>query len=759
MEEKRKLNRYFKLIVIAWTFLIAIMISIFTWHAIKEKNIWLHNETLAIHNIDLSIRHWASSHGGVYVPVTATTQPNEHLGHVPERDIVTQSGTQLTLMNPAFILRELHSDFERDYGVSAHITSMKPLRPENKPDEWEKKALAKLEKDNLSEIAEFSNIDGKKYYRLIIPLFTDKNCLKCHAHQGYIEGDIRGGISVSVPTKKYDQAATNRIIWYWATLLILWTIGIVGAYYSKKRISKAIMQLVENSEILTESEAKFRTLFETSPVPQIIISAKDATIFDYNTAFSNAFSFGIKELVGKKADNIGFWSFENRNEFVMKILKEGYINNYEIHYSVAGVKQTGLLSASRVRLGKDNCIIGMLVDITERKRLENELRISKEKAIEADHLKTAFLANMSHEIRSPMNGIIGFAGLLSDENLSGDKKNQYVEIIQNNSKQLLNLINDIIDIAKIEAGQIQINTSLENINQIINELNTRFTYEKRKQKKSKIALVKHTALEDEECFFFFDRLRVQQVMSNLINNALKFTEQGTIEFGYNVTPGFIEFFVSDTGIGITTEKQNLIFERFRQANENIAKVHGGTGLGLAICKGLIELMGGKIWVESELEKGSTFRFTIPSKVSLDNITVPEELENINLNTEDLTNQNILIVEDIEYNRILMNEYLENTGANLIFATDGHETIEKLKETPKIDIVLLDIQLPDTNGFELLKEIKIHHPAAQIIAQTAYALAGDRKKLLDAGFDFYLSKPIKQDVLLSTLLNVVRNCVN
>jgi PAS domain S-box-containing protein len=759
MEEKRKINKYFRLFFVAWTCLILIMITVFTWHALKEKDVWMYNEAIAIHNIDLSIRHWASGHGGVYVPVDDKTQPNKYLGHVLEKDIVTPNGTHLTLMNPAYILRQLHSDFERDYGVAAHITSLKPLRPENKPDVWETKALIILEKDNLQEFDDYSKIDGKRYYRLMVPLKIERSCLKCHAEQGYIEGDLRGGISVSLPTKKYDVAANNRIAWYSVTLLLLWIIGIIGARHSKRRIIRDILQIVENSDVLSESEAKFRTLFETSPVPQIIFNSKDATILDYNTAFANAYSFGQKELIGKKADNVGFWSFENRNEFVLKILKEGFVNNYEIHFSVAGIKQTGLLSASKVLLGKDNCIIGMLVDITERKRLENEIIHSKERAIESDHLKTEYLANMSHEIRSPMNGIIGFAGLLGDDNITSEKKNQYIEIIQNNSKQLLNLINDIIDIAKIEAGQIQLSTSLENINQLMNELDTRFTFEKRKQKKGKLSLIKNTGLEDEESFFFIDRLRVQQIMSNLINNALKFTEQGCIEFGYTVSGGFIEFYVADSGIGIGDDKQKLIFERFRQANENIAKIHGGTGLGLAICRGLVELMGGRIWVESEPEKGSCFKFTVPSKVSLDNIVVPGESTQIELKEEDLTNQNILIVEDIEYNRLLMNEYLENTGATLIFAADGKETIDKLKQTPKIDIVLLDIQLPDTNGYELIKEIRNYHPDAQVVAQTAYALSGDRKKAIDAGFNYYLAKPIKQDVLLSILLNIVRNSVN
>ncbi len=267
----------------------------------------------------------------------------------------------------------------------------------------------------------------------------------------------------------------------------------------------------------------------------------------------------------------------------------------------------------RTERGEPAKIIGIHSNINERKKLEENLRLAKEKAEESDRLKSAFLANMSHEIRTPMNGIIGFADLLGKENLTVEKRDKYIKVIKNSAAQLLQIINDVLDISKIEAGLMTITPAMFNVNALMDELKLIFEQQLTEKNKS-IMLVKlkcKKELDDDKANIYSDRFRIQQVLSNLLSNAIKFTEKGSIEFGYSLQNNQILFYVKDTGIGIDSEHQQVIFERFRQVDIETSRKYGGTGLGLSIAKGLVELLGGSIWLESELGKGSTFYFSIP----------------------------------------------------------------------------------------------------------------------------------------------------
>ena len=264
--------------------------------------------------------------------------------------------------------------------------------------------------------------------------------------------------------------------------------------------------------------------------------------------------------------------------------------------------------------GEFEGLVTIINDISANINAQNELVKAKELAEESDRLKSAFLANMSHEIRTPMNGIIGFSGLLSKDNLSEEKRSNYVRIIQNSTTQLLTIITDILDVSKIEAGLLSIYEQKFNLNDMFDELHAQFEIEKKQKFKEEIELKIHKGLENIEAEIFSDRARIYQVISNLIGNAIKFTEKGTIEFGYKViNKEKIIFFVKDTGIGIDREKQSIIFERFRQVDDSTNRKYGGTGLGLAICKGLVSLLGGKIWVESNPGSGSVFYFSLNYK--------------------------------------------------------------------------------------------------------------------------------------------------
>jgi PAS domain S-box-containing protein len=408
--------------------------------------------------------------------------------------------------------------------------------------------------------------------------------------------------------------------------------------------------------------------------------------------------------------------------------------------------------ALRDENGKAMRLIGTILDITQQQKIEEELILSREKAVEADNLKSTFLANMSHEIRTPMNGILGFSELLKSDDSGPEERANYIDIIRQSGKQLMNIINDILDISKIEVGQIQINEENTSVNHILDELLVLF---KPDAVDKGIELRLHKELEDYESVIRTDSVRLRQILSNLINNAIKFTKKGYVEFGYILVPECdeqtknkipcIQFFVSDTGIGIPKNKREIIFDRFRQSDESHTRKFGGTGLGLAISKGFVELLGGKIWHESEENKGSTFYFTIPYKVG--------EHDKIQRIEEKFAEQyhwdkyKVLIVEDDDVSFRYMSKVLEKTGIDIVRAVTGLEAIDLCKANSGFNLVLMDIQLPGINGYEATKRIRELNPDIPVIAQTAHALAEDRKKSIDVGCNDFITKPIKRNVLL------------
>jgi PAS domain S-box-containing protein len=379
------------------------------------------------------------------------------------------------------------------------------------------------------------------------------------------------------------------------------------------------------------------------------------------------------------------------------------------------------------------------------KIINDELKASKEKAEESDQLKSAFLANMSHEIRTPMNAILGFSTLIRNRVLSDEKRKDYLELINSNCRQLLRIISDIIDISKIEAGQISIFNKNFSLNKALYDLFLSFNSQIGAMKKPIQVLLK-TGLSNEESSIYNDKVRIEQILANLISNAIKFTDQGIIEFGYYIDRrSDIIFYVKDNGIGMTQKEQAVIFDRFRQVSSSYNKLYGGTGLGLSISKGLAEKLGGTIWVESEVDKGSTFYFNVPYKPGIKAERPPHIEYTTNYNWKGKT---ILIAEDEEVNFNLLETIISPTNADILRAKNGIEAIDICCNNPKIDLVLMDIKMPDMNGFDATKRIKSIRKELIIIAQTAYAMSVDEDNCLRAGCDDYISKPLSIDDLLN-----------
>ncbi|UCH13614.1 MAG: PAS domain S-box protein [Bacteroidales bacterium] len=387
-------------------------------------------------------------------------------------------------------------------------------------------------------------------------------------------------------------------------------------------------------------------------------------------------------------------------------------------------------------------------DITSKKFYETELIKAKEKAEESDRLKSAFLANMSHEIRTPMNGILGFSKML-EENLLVEKRKQYINYVNSSVNQLLSIINDIIDFSKIEAGQLGINMNEFNLNNLIDDLYAQFESERIAQGKNNLELSFSKRLDDSDCHIKGDVVRIKQVLSNLLNNAIKFTHEGKVEFGCElVNHDTVKIFVKDTGIGITKSKQKIVFEKFRQEDESFTRQYGGTGLGLAISKGLIELMGGEIGVESDKSKGSLFYFTMPYKRS---DQVSKEVSIVDSDEEyDWSNKTILIVEDDLMGCEYLKEIMEPTNVKILLVENGLEAINKVKSNKNINLVLMDLRIPKMDGYTATSEIKKLNPELPVIAQTANALPEDKIRAEKAGCEDFITKPIKRLEFLSTV---------
>ncbi|MBU8893087.1 MAG: tetratricopeptide repeat protein [Bacteroidales bacterium] len=389
----------------------------------------------------------------------------------------------------------------------------------------------------------------------------------------------------------------------------------------------------------------------------------------------------------------------------------------------------------------------LLVEIEEHKKTSQNLEVAKNKAEEADKLKSNFLANMSHEVRTPMNAISGYSQMLAYDDQTDDKRREYISLVQDGCKNLTNLIDDIIDFAEVDSGRIKIEKKKFNPHPMLEFLCDHYTSELVKKSKENIKLIYSNENKEIDLILNTDSSRFKQVLSILIDNGIKFTEEGVVEFGFtHPNESEIQFFVRDSGIGIDEEYEEIIFERFRQIDETYSKKYGGAGIGLSVAKTLVKLLNGKIWFESSYGRGTTFYVNIP--FNKDNeyaeLNKPEQY-----NWE---NKVILIAEDKKINFDIIEESLSPTNVNLVWAKNGKEALKHVESESKIDLVLMDIQMPVMDGYECTRRIKEFTDKIPVVAQTAYALPQDSYKCFEAGCDDYIAKPISLNELLAKINN-------
>ncbi len=507
---------------------------------------------------------------------------------------------------------------------------------------------------------------------------------------------------------------------------------------------------------LAETEMMFYNVLQNTSLYSVIIDNKGHLI-DCNEPFLEATGYTKEDLKSYNVfDIIISENLTNLAKDIFSMILEGDSpsSSYETELVTKDNKKINVswnLTLIRDESGKVSKLACIGENITGRKNAEAELVNAKAKAEESDRLKSIFLANMSHEIRTPMNAIMGFSNLLSEDGLSDGERDQYVQIIKSSGERLLQIINDIIDVSKLEAGQLNLNPEECNINKIFANSYGLFLKSELIQRKPGLKLLADLDPENSDLNIITDRNRVQQVIDNLLSNAIKFTEKGEVRIGYSLTEDkgkkYIQAYVSDTGIGIPPDKGDVIFERFRQVEENL--YHEGAGLGLSISKGIITLLGGKIWFDSEPGKGTTFWFTLP-------FVAPPVKEAPAVVAEptpaDLTGKTVLITED-DYNSFYYLRLLvEGLNGNTLHAETGLEALKLVKKRIP-DLILLDINMPVMSGFEFLRELKKEGIKARVIAQTAYAMPEERERCLNEGCDAYIAKPVRKHDLLQAIQSV------
>jgi len=516
-----------------------------------------------------------------------------------------------------------------------------------------------------------------------------------------------------------------------------------GNYVSAYMICRDITERIRAEEMIRENEQKFREIFNSVQESIFIIDASTGEFLDCNEPSITMFGYGNKEEILKVLPaEMGFrkeipgytgimeHSGQETTDGIHTFEWKARRKNGEFFMAEISLKPTYLTGEKR--------IIAVVRDISERKKAENAL-------LESDRLKTAFIANISHEIRTPINGMLGFTNLLKDSDLTEDERKNFVEIIHRNGQKLMGIINNLIDLSKIESGVMDIINSEVDLNE---EMKFLYSLFKPEMDKKGIALKCVAGFPNPKTMVNTDRDKLHTILSNLLKNAWQYTITGNVEFGYRIQKNKdpekhqVVFYVKDTGVGIPLEKHEVIFDRFVQACDTHKNSRHGAGLGLAVARAYAHVLRGKIWLESEPDKGSVFFFSLPYESDNEVAVDPEDHDWLRFqNKNQQPFLNIMVVDDDYPSELLITRSLRNVARMMIKVHDGCEAIETCRKNPEIDLILMDIKLPGCNGYEATRQIRTFNDKVIIIAQTSHGMSGEKEKAIQAGCNDYMAKPI------------------
>jgi PAS domain S-box-containing protein len=521
--------------------------------------------------------------------------------------------------------------------------------------------------------------------------------------------------------------------------------------YSKLNDEELIVTLQEFKLNIAQlfKNTDFRNIFNESPYGYIlnnIDTNETLWVSSYLVAKTGYSAHEISELSWK---DITYEEDVPKQQSLLNKLNDNYLTSFFLEKRLVSKNGKIYWFSEYVRnfeFNRENFRLVILRDISGEKEIEAELQRAKHKVEEAERLKSAFLDNLPHEIRTPLHAITGFTSLLTETDLSHKDRLEYVKFIQDSSNDILNLMDNIIEIAKLETNQIKPKKEKCYINSIFDKLKSDVDSKLNILEKTNLSIKVTRGNHDPLFLIYSDPERIYQIISHLLNNALKFTNEGYIEFGYSFAANNrIAFYVKDSGIGIAEDQQEIIFKKFGKSGNINTNKNRGTGLGLALSKKLVELLNGEIKVESSEGAGSTFSFYLPiekeQKISITKHSVYGDMS--------WASKTILVAEDTDSNYFFIEAFLERTKVNLLWAKDGNEALKMFKENP-VNLILMDIMMPEKDGYDTTREIKEIDPDIPIIAQTALALPDDEEKCYAAGCDFVLIKPINSDDLIATI---------
>ncbi len=510
----------------------------------------------------------------------------------------------------------------------------------------------------------------------------------------------------------------------------------------------------KNAELALSEKTQFiQTVMDNLPIGVALNKTDDGSAIYMNRRFEEIYGWDGDEIKGVNDFFEKVYPDEVYREKIMSAIIEDLSSGdaSRMHWENNTITRkdgsNAIVNAVNIPLPEQNIMVSTVMDVTSERKLYDQVVKARDKAEESDRLKSAFLANLSHEIRTPMNGILGFTDLLRSPGLTGTEQGQFIDIIQESGNRMLSTLTDLVDMSKIETGQLEISVSEVNINDQLTYYHELF---RAQADKKGLNLVLESALPPETAVIKTDKTKLDSILSNLIKNALKFTDYGRIGFGCRIKGDFIEFFISDTGIGIPENMQKEIFKRFVQVENELSKNYEGSGIGLSIVEAYVHLLGGKVWLESYSGTGSTFRFTLPRfNRKPDTQTPVPGTEEIISDSFD-RKLNIVIAEDDEVSSRFLEITLRDIAGKIVFARNGIEAVELCKLNPDSDLVLMDMRMPELNGYEATQKIREFNKKIVIIAQTALALDTDRLKVMEAGCNSYISKPVSKEELLKLI---------
>lgn len=525
---------------------------------------------------------------------------------------------------------------------------------------------------------------------------------------------------------------------------------------SRKNLEFGAVWINSYSIPYSENTSGYRAIFSH---PHIKLKTETIPKSEFlNNCFNDTDSFSIK-ITDEVSRAIGFKMKESGTITFFRLQDLGFMVIYSSSNNIwSNKEQTKLKNViNKFTISIKACLFHekSIQDLITISKTQKALEQSKIKAEEANELKSAFLSNISHEFRTPINSIVGFSNLLSDRNLSQEQEDKFIVHISDNSHKLLRMINNLLDVSKIDSNQLSLIEEDFNLNRIINDIHTRYL-SKIHDKPINLNLI--FPLNSENNILKADKNKFIQIFENLLDNAIKFTHQGSIEIGYYLEKNNIPiFYIRDTGVGISQDKQGNIFDLFRQVDGKSTRKFEGSGIGLTLCQKLLHLMNGEIWFDSEENIGSNFYFRLSGKGQVKMELINDNLSEDNVNplqqitTIEYSRKTVLIAEDVKSNFNYLNSIIELTDAKVIWAKNGKDAIQICKkEDCNIDLVLMDIKMPEINGLDAIKTIKKFNKNLPIIVQTAFAMNNEREDCINAGADDFITKPIDPRTIIKVL---------